>query len=52
VTYELILYETRGEVALVTLDRPDRFRAVGEFYDDFTQLADHDVVRMLGKDQG
>jgi putative phosphoribosyl transferase len=37
---------------VVTLDRPERFRAVGEFYDDFTQLTDDDVVRLLAREQG
>ncbi len=32
---------------LVVLEIPARFRAVGEFYDDFMQVPDDDVVRLL-----
>jgi putative phosphoribosyl transferase len=32
---------------VVALETPRRFGAIGEFYDDFTQLTDADVVRLL-----
>jgi predicted phosphoribosyltransferase len=36
-----------GEV--VTLVTPRRFRSVGEWYADFGQLTDADVLRMLAR---
>jgi putative phosphoribosyl transferase len=32
---------------VVALETPRRFGSIGEFYDDFTQLTDADVVRLL-----
>ena len=39
----------RGDAdEVVVLDSPEAFRAIGEFYDDFSQMTDDDVVRSLG----
>ncbi len=39
----------RGDAdEVVVLDSPEAFRAIGEFYDDFSQTTDDDVVRSLG----
>ena len=32
----------------VCVATPDRFGSVGQFYDDFTQTTDDDVVAILG----
>lgn len=34
---------------LVCLSRPDDFRSVGEWYDDFDQTSDREVVRLLAE---
>jgi putative phosphoribosyl transferase len=34
---------------LVAVDTPSPFHAIGEFYDDFTQLTDDNVVAALGR---
>ncbi len=41
--------ETMSEVAddVIVLDTPVRFFAIGQFYDDFTQVSDEEVVEML-----
>jgi predicted phosphoribosyltransferase len=40
--------ELRGEVDdLICLQTPKRFRAIGYFYEEFGQLSDEDVVRMM-----
>jgi predicted phosphoribosyltransferase len=33
---------------VVCLNTPGRFRAVGDWYDDFTQVGDMEVRRLLG----
>ena len=33
---------------VVVLDCPETFRAIGEFYDDFSQTTDEDVMQALG----
>jgi putative phosphoribosyl transferase len=33
---------------VVVLDCPEAFRAIGEFYDDFSQTTDEDVMQALG----
>ncbi|HEY5172966.1 MAG TPA: phosphoribosyltransferase family protein [Acidimicrobiia bacterium] len=39
----------RGDAdEVVVLDSPEAFRAIGEFYDDFSQTSDEDVIRCLG----
>jgi len=39
----------RGDAdEVAVLDSPEAFRAIGEFYDDFSQTTDDDVVRSLG----
>src|SRR6202008_100127 len=43
-TYLLLCSEVDEVVCLLT---PREFRAVGEFYADFPQLADEDVCRLL-----
>jgi len=37
----------RKEVEVVCLDEPDLFYAVGQFYEDFTQVSDQEVIRLL-----
>ncbi|MEU6549022.1 phosphoribosyltransferase family protein [Streptomyces sp. NPDC046915] len=37
---------------LVCLDTPRRFYAIGQFYDDFSQLADDEVVTLLEQTSG
>ncbi len=32
---------------VILLDTPDRFYAIGQFYDDFTQVPDDEVLRLL-----
>ena len=44
-TIDLIAYEVDD---LVCPMQPDRLRAVGEWYDDFTQTTDAEVIRLLG----
>jgi putative phosphoribosyl transferase len=40
--------ELRGEVDdLICLQTPERFGAIGYFYDEFRQLSDEDVVQMM-----
>jgi len=41
--------ESLREVAddVIVLAQPERFRAIGEFYDDFTPTSDDEVVRLL-----
>jgi putative phosphoribosyl transferase len=40
--------QLRGEVDdVIAIECPPRFLAIGEFYDDFAQLSDEDVVRIL-----
>jgi len=34
---------------LICLEKPETFHAIGEFYTDFTQLEDADVIDMLGR---
>jgi predicted phosphoribosyltransferase len=34
---------------LICLEAPGAFRAIGEFYVDFAQLEDADVVDLLGR---
>ena len=36
---------------LVCVATPERFRAVGEFYDDFSQVSDEQVIELLAKNQ-
>jgi predicted phosphoribosyltransferase len=31
----------------VCLDQPDYFRAIGEFYEDFTQVEDQEAEQLL-----
>ena len=44
-TIDLIAYEVDDMVCPM---QPDRLRAVGEWYDDFTQTTDAEVIRLLG----
>lgn len=44
-TIDLITYEVDDMVCPM---QPDRLRAVGEWYDDFTQTTDAEVIRLLG----
>ncbi len=45
--------ELRGDAAdVVVIAAPESFRAIGDFYDDFHQLDDDDVVRILERSQG
>jgi predicted phosphoribosyltransferase len=46
-TVERLAQEWGGEVVAVTV--PERFRAVGDHYEDFGQLSDDDVRRALGR---
>jgi putative phosphoribosyl transferase len=45
VTIDLIAYEVDEVVCPM---QPDRLRAVGEWYDDFAQTSDTEVIRLLG----
>lgn len=36
---------------LVCVATPERFRAVGEFYDDFSQVSDEQVIELLAQNQ-
>ena len=44
--------ETLGDVAdeVICLATPENFRAVGEWYEDFSQTSDEEVRRLLGTD--
>jgi len=44
-TIDLIAYEVDDVVCPM---QPDRLRAVGEWYDDFAQTSDTEVIRLLG----
>jgi putative phosphoribosyl transferase len=44
-TIDLIAYEADDVVCPM---QPDRLRAVGEWYDDFAQTTDAEVIRLLG----
>ncbi len=44
-TIDLIAYEVDDMVCPM---QPDRLRAVGEWYDNFTQTTDAEVIRLLG----
>jgi putative phosphoribosyl transferase len=34
---------------VIVLECPEQLRAIGEFYDDFTQLGDDEVVAILDR---
>ena len=42
------VHELRGSAdEVVVLETPDRFFAIGQWYDDFTQTPDHEVTELL-----